>query len=162
MKSFARLELALAAALVVSLGGKLAAASRTSDPDPHTAAASAERMLTSAGFDARIVETSRSPRVFVEARRGQCRMIAGEYPPHSTFRDVYLDLAAPIGPLRFAHRGRLLDREPKVLGLWDFYRWRELRRIGVAAPRNAIIAVAASSGCHAETLPWSEVAALPG
>ena len=162
MKSFARLDLAFAALLLVSLGGKLAAASGTPNLDPHTAAASAARMLTNAGFDARIVEISRSPRVFVEATRGECRLIAGEYPPHSTFREVYLDLAAPIGPLRFAHRGRLLDREPKVLGLLDFYRWRELRRVGIAARRHAIIAVAAGPECHAESLPWSEVAALSG
>ena len=49
-----------------------------------------------------------------------------------------------------------------MLGLLDFYRWRELRRVGLAARRQAIVAVAAGPECRAEILPWSEVATLPG
>lgn len=161
MKSSVRLDLAIGAVLVVSLGGKLAASSPSPGTDPIAAAATVGRMLQQAGFDARVTETSRSPRAFVEATGGDCRIIAGEYPPQSTLLDVYRDLAAPVGRLRFAHRGRLHDQEPKVLGLFDSYLWRELRRIGIRTPRKPVIAVAASPGCTIENLPWTEVAALP-
>lgn len=156
-----RLEALLAILLALSLGGKLAASGATPEVDPAETAQAIERMLAREGFDARVVETRRAPQAYAVAARGACRLIAGEYAPHSTTRDVYRRLAAPLGRLQFAHRGTLHHDEPKLLGLLDYYRWRELRRVSIAAARRPIIAVAASPGCDARRLPWQDLAELP-
>jgi len=154
--------LALAALLAVSLGGKLAVSTGVYRPSTEAAAANTaantQRMLSAAGFDARIIETYRSPRVFVDARRGSCHIIAGDYPPNGIFRDVYRDLAAPVGKLRFVYRGQLHEQESKLLGLFDYYVWSELRRIGVKTKRRPAIAVAASEDCVLQDLPWTDLA----
>jgi hypothetical protein len=156
-----RHNLVLAVLLVVTLGLKLVASAHSPAEDPAVAAGAVQRMLAQQGFASRVVEIDRSPKVYVAASRGECRIVAGDYPPHSTFRDVYAQLARDVGPVRFAYRGVLRDDEPKVFGLLDYFRWRELRRAGFAVVRRPIVAVAASPACRADGLPWDEVAELP-
>jgi len=62
--------------------------------------------------------------------------------------------------LRFAYRGRVYDSAPKLRPLFAYFAARELRRIGVAAPRTPIVAYAASAGCDLRGLQWQRVAVL--
>ena len=149
---------ALLLLLPLSLLGKVAASASPPEPSPRASVVSAERLLASEGFETRIVETNRSPGIVVEANRGGCRIIAGDYPVHETFKDVYTQLAAPAGELSFAYRGRLYTRQPKIRSLADYYFWPELKRIGVENRRAPVIAVIASRGCALETVPWEESA----
>ena len=155
MKYFGAPNLLLAALLIVSIASKAAFAGPEPEDRAEDSAATAAEMLHAAGFETRLVRLVRSPRIVTVAERPGCRIVAGFYPPHSTFRDVWQNLASPVGRLRFAWRGRLYEDEPKLGSLFDFYRWRELRRIGVPADRSPVIAVASSPGCPADILPWA-------
>ena len=151
-------RLLVAALIALSLGGKLAASAAPPGPDPRAAAGATAAALAAAGFDTRIREMDRSPGILVEARRGGCRLVAGDYPAHGTFAAVYRDLAAPLGPLRYAFRGRLRAGEPKLGALASFYLGRELRRIGIAARRSPVIALAAAPGCDLSRVDWRQTA----
>ena len=156
--TFSPARLALACLLALSLGAKLAFSAAPPGPDPAATAAAASSALARAGFDAQVVRMDRSPGILVTAQRGGCRLLAGDYPVHGTFAAVYRGLAAPLGTLRFVHRGRMHARAPKLAGLADFYLWRELRRIGVAARRAPVVAVAASPACDLARIDWAPAA----
>jgi hypothetical protein len=159
VKSSARLL--IGAALALTLAGKLAASVEEPAPDLASAAASTAQFLGRHGYEAEVRRTARAPHLLVTARRGGCRLAVGDYTPYGTFADIYRDLARPIGPLHFAWRGTLHDSAPKLGPLATFYVWRELRRIGVEAPRSPVLAVAASPQCDLAGLPWEEVASFP-
>ena len=148
--------------LVLSLAGKAAWSAQAPQPSEREAAVAVARMLRQEGFAVRLVERSRAPHVVVAASRSGCELIAGDYPPHGTFQDVYRTAGDRLGTLRFVHRGRVTVEEPKVRGLLDFYLWREQRRIGIDAARAPVIVVAASPGCRLEDLTWSRAASLAG
>ena len=151
-------RLGFAALIALTLGAKVVASRAAPGPDPVAAATAAAAVLTRAGFEARLLRTPRSPGVLVAASLGECRLLAGDYPPHGTFAAVYRDLAAPLGPLRYAYRGKLGSRVPKLAALTQFYRWRELRRIGVSARRAPVIAIAAGGTCDLARVDWSGTA----
>ncbi len=148
----------LAGLLGLSLAGKLAA----SRPDPAVpeAISAVHRLLSSSGFRSHVVDRSRSPRRIVSASRGACRLILGEYPPHSEMKDVYAALAKPVGPLRFVYRGGVYEAEPKMRSLFEQFLWREMGRVGIAAPRAPVLAFAASASCDIEKIDWHEVATV--
>ena len=152
----------LAVLLLLSLGAKLAWSSPAPEPDMRETAKAVADVLRAGGFEARIVDRPREPHVVVKARRGPCRLVAGDYPAHGTLRDLYRDAAARLGTLHFARRGALTRTEPKLAGLLDFYLWREQRRVRIAAPRAPVVVVAATSNCVLGHLPWERAATVPG
>ncbi|MEA3064181.1 MAG: hypothetical protein QOJ27_616 [Sphingomonadales bacterium] len=152
-------SLAFAALLLVTLAAKAMSSAPTPAPDPRRFAAAAAGMLQARGF-----ATAFEPRplgILIYARRGGCRLMAGDYTPYGTFAEVFAGRARPFGPLRFVYRGVAYDRAPKLVPLTDFYVWRERRRLGIAALRHPIVAVAGTSGCELAGLDWSRLAALP-
>ena len=151
-----------AALLALSLAGKAVWSAPAPEPDGRAATAAIVHALRSAGFEARAVVLKRSPGIVAHGVSGRCRIVAGDYPVHGTFQDVYRQLAAGVGPLRFVHRGSLRDGEPKLAGLIRFYHWRELRRVGIAAARAPVIAVAASESCDLGRIPWELTASVSG
>jgi hypothetical protein len=152
-------SLLFCAVLLVSLAAKAASSAPTPTPDPRRFAAAAAYSLRAEGF---AVAFERRPLgILVHARRGSCRLTAGDYTPYGTFAEVFEARARRLGPLRFAYRGATYGRAPKLVPLLDFYLWRERRRLGLAAPRHPILAVAASPGCDAAALDWSRLSALP-
>ena len=156
---FSSASLAFAALLLVSLAAKAMSSAATPTPDPRRFAAAAAEALRGDGF-----ATAFEPRplgILVYARRGDCRLMAGDYTPYGTFAEVFAARAVPLGPLRFVYRGEAYARAPKLVPLLDFYLWREQRRLGHAAPRHPIVAFAASAGCDAASPDWSRLAALP-
>ena len=161
MKSSLALSL-LAGTLALSLGLKLLASAPTPPSDPEAVALPVQHLLAGAGFETRVLRLGRSPGVLVAARRGECRLAAGDYPPHGTFDDVYRGLAAPFGRLAFVHRGSVTEQVPKLRGLFDYFWWRELRRIGADVRRAPILAVAASNSCRLGEIPWSKVSTIIG
>jgi hypothetical protein len=152
-------SLVFAGLLALSLAGKLAA--NTAPPDANSALflAAGAAALRAAGFD--VVEERRPSGTILRGREGSCRLLLGEYDPHGTFDQRYRELAAPIGRLRFAWRGRVYGEVPKVRALAGFYLWRELRRVRIAAPRAPLAAWAASPGCDTRRLDWRRLASLP-
>jgi hypothetical protein len=149
---------ALGALLVTSLGIKAAVNVAPREPDPVVFARAATAMLRDGGYG-----VSLEPRSFgfiVHAARGACRLILVDYTPYGTFADPIAAAARPVGRLLFAYRGRFQDRAPKFLPLADYYGVRELRRIGIDAPRRPIVAVAAGSECRLGRLDWRSLTRL--
>jgi hypothetical protein len=146
----------LAAALALSLGGKAASLAPAPRPDLRPFQEAASRLLAASGFAVRV--ESYGP---VVGRKGDCRILVGDYSPYGTFDALFKEVAAPVGPLRFAYRGVLHDSPPKALALTEFYLWRELGRIGIRTPRHPVSAAAESPACAAQPLDWAALASLP-
>jgi hypothetical protein len=151
-------SLILALLLALSIGAKTAAASGDPAAEPAVTVEAVQRLLAGAGYDAKIVHLTRSPRLLVEAAAGDCRMLAGDYPVHDTFANVYRNLAVEKGRLRFVHRGELHESPPKARAMFDFFLWRELSRVGIAARRAPVVALITSTGCDADAVLWDQVA----
>jgi hypothetical protein len=130
------------------------------EPDSARLNAGVAGLLRDSGF--RVREEQHGFLRLVRAERPGCMLLAGDYDPHGTFDQAFRQFAVPIGPLRFAYRGRAAEAAPKLRPLLEYYYERELRRIGVPAGRAPIVAFAATPGCRAADLPWRRVAALPG
>ena len=152
-------SLAFAGLLLVSLAAKVALSAPTPYPDPARFGGEAAAMLAGHGFAT--ASELRPLGMLVRARRGDCRLVLADYSPYGTFADTIAARAGAAGPLRFVYRGDLYERAPKLLPLTDFYWWREQRRLGLAAPRHPIVAVAASPQCRLESLDWRRLAAMP-
>jgi hypothetical protein len=152
-------SLAFAALLLASLAAKVALSAPTPDPDPASFGREAAAMLARQGFAT--APELRPLGMLVHARRRDCRLMLGDYSPYGTFADVIAARAGAVGPLRYVYRGAFYESAPKLLPLTDFYWWREQRRLGLAAPRHPVVAVAASPQCRLDWFDWSRLAALP-
>lgn len=152
-------SLLFAALLLVSLAAKTVSSAPTPTPDPRRFVSIAAGHLRAEGF---AVAFDRRPHgIYVHARRGECRLMAADYTPYGTFAERFEARARRYGPPSFLYRGASYGRAPKLVPLLDFYLWREWRRLGLAAPRHPILAVAASPGCDRVRLDWTGLSALP-
>jgi hypothetical protein len=145
--------------LVLSLAAKLAANTSPPGADAEAFDVAAAATLASAGFTP--VREMRPAVTILHGTRGECRLILAEYDPHGTFDRLLRERAAPVGPLRFAWRGRVSETAPKAQALVRFYLWRELRRVRIPARRQPLVAWATSPGCEASGIDWSRLASLP-
>jgi hypothetical protein len=151
-------SLVFAALLLVSLAAKAALIAPAPDPDSRLVAREAAAMLRERGF---LTAFERRPLgVLVHGRRGGCRLLVVDYNPYGTFAATIAARSAPVGPLRFAYRGELYRRAPKLVPLIDFYLYRELRRVGISARRHPIAAIA-SRGCDLAGFDWRRLSAFP-
>jgi hypothetical protein len=146
------LEGALVGLLVLSLGLKLGASRGEPLPDGQLFASQVSRFLEREGYST--AAELRPLGIMVTAQRDGCRLAIRNYPPHGTLAQTYAHLARPVGPLHFVYRGRVSDRAPKLVPLIEYFIGRELRRLGIAAPRAPILAVAATRGCDIGRLKW--------
>ena len=160
VKSSRAASLGLAGVLLLSLFGKLLAARPDPSPDPIRTADALAQVLAQSQYETRIVRTRGAPGQLVEAWSGDCRLLAGDYPPYDTFADVYGMLARPLGSLRYVYRGSLVTKPPKFRALFDFYLWREMRRIGLPQRRAPVIAIAATPACDLTRIDWRQTATL--
>jgi hypothetical protein len=157
VKSSARIV--FAALLAFSLAAKIVANAAPPGPDPRVFDRAALAMLSGGGFAAS--SEARGFGTLLHGTRGDCILILTEYEPHGTFAQRYRELAASVGPLRYAWRGRVYAKPPRTAALAHFYLWRELRRVRIAAPRSPLAAWAASPSCDTRRLDWRLLASLP-
>lgn len=160
MKSSRNALLVFTALLAISLAGKILSNQPTPPPDDALFAAAVEQALRSNGFS-RIAREPFEKRTSIVATRGSCTVWAAESNAHGTFAEPIARRARRVGPLHFVFDGEIRDERPRYEPLLSFYWWRELRRIGVEAPRRPVVAVAASKGCDALSMDWSGLATLP-
>jgi hypothetical protein len=147
-----------AAVLVLSLTGKLLANVAPPGPDTRLFDGAAVTMLRDAGFTVSVEK--RGFGTLLHGRSGACALILTEYEPHGTFAQRYGELAAPVGPLRFAWHGRVYDKAPKAEALVGFYLWRELRRLALSAARRPLTAWAATPDCDTSHVDWGRVGSV--
>jgi hypothetical protein len=140
--------------LLLSIAGKVA--TNTEDQPAviaeRTFASSVVQKLSERGF--RTVVKHWPTGVVVHARREKCRLWVRDYTPHGTMRNVYEELAAPLGSIRYTYMGRTAKEPPKLDPLLRFFFHREMLRLGVSAPRYPIYAVASSAGCRIWSFEW--------
>lgn len=153
---YAGANLLFAAALAISLGGKAATLVPAPTLDLRPFQQAATRLLAAHGFVSKVERYGP-----VTGHKGACRVLLGDYSPYGTFDALFREVAAPVGPLRFAYRGTLSASPPKLMPLMEFYLWREAGRIGIAVPRHPVSAIAASPACAAEQLDMRALASLP-
>jgi hypothetical protein len=151
-------SVAFAALLLVSLAAKAVVTAPAPQPDSRRLATAAAAMLRGHGF---LTALERRPLgILVHGRRGGCRLFVGDYTPYGTFAPTFAARARLVGPLHFAYRGELYGHAPKLAPLFDFYLYRELRRVGVRVHRHPITAIA-SRGCDLAGFDWRRLAAVP-
>ena len=133
--------------LVLSLGGKIVlnVSDESLIEDGPKFALAVARSLNEQGFETRVTVWPSGPQV--EARRGNCFMWVRDYSPHGTMKNIVMELAEPVGELRYTYKGTIGEEPPKVLPLIRFFVRREAARIGILTPRYPIYAVAVNAAC---------------
>ena len=153
-------ELPLIALLALGLLLKVATNGADTAQNPQLVGTRVAEMLTANGLESQHAVYPIGPEIL--ANKGACRMVVWEYSPHGTTANVLEELARPYGSLRYAFRGKLYSRPPKVEPLIDFFSWREMKRLGIDAARSPVLAIAASPGCNVDRFNWGQVAKLKG
>lgn len=158
MKS-SSVRVAFACAAALSLAGKLLSNRGVPEPDLGQFQETALAVLRAQGYQAWARTSERG--LVVRGRKRGCTIMLADYSPYGTFADVFQEMAAPIGPLKFIYDGALYTYPPKVFPLGRFYIERELHRVGIATSRSPIVAVAASPACDISRLDWQALSRLP-
>jgi hypothetical protein len=150
-------SLLFAIVLALGLGGKIASNRPVPEPDLGPFRAAGERLLRAQGFT-----VWKDPAGPLRGRRGECRVLLGDYSPYGTFADLYAEMAEPVGPIQYVFRGSVYARPPKLRPLIEFYLERELRRVGYGPPRHPVAAVAVTPGCALDAGRWQSLSTVAG
>jgi hypothetical protein len=150
-------SLVFAALLTLGIGAKLASNRAVPEPDLGPFRQAGAQLLRAQGYS-----VWKDPAGPLRGRRGACHVLLGDYTPYGTYADVYAEMARPVGPLRYAYRGRRYDRAPKLRPLLEYYVERELRRVGYRLPRHPIAAFAVTPGCALDAGAWRSLSSLAG
>ena len=152
-------SVALAAVLAASLAGKVVANHPVVKVDRAAFERRAADFLEGHGYAVEVGRTPINPLIY--GRKGECRLMIGDYGPNGTFANVFERAARSVGQLHFYYRGEQYRTAPKVRPLTEYYIQREFRQIGRAVNRTLLVAVAASPDCDLGTLDWSQLTTLP-
>ncbi len=156
MRSLSGVEYPLIALVLLSLAGKVA--TNTADQSPASAertfASAVVQQLSKSGLTTAVEQWPTG--VVVHARRGACQMWGRDYSPHGTMRNVYEELAEPVGSLRYIYKGETLDVPPKLDPMLRFFFRREMLRLGVTTAKYPIYAVASSAACNGSLITWPD------
>jgi hypothetical protein len=146
--------------LVVTLGLKVVTAVSPAHTQTHALPAAIAAFLDAHGY--RVLEVNRetdSSLALVSAAKGPtCRVLVAEARPQGWNRNDLRLLAGPGDQLFVVFGGLVYADQPTRLTT-AYYHWdRFHRQIGFQVPARPVLAVASSPGCHAEALPWGELA----
>ena len=149
----------LAALLVLSLGGKVAAQARSAEPDSALFVRTAAASMAQAGFATRIVQGRLGTIVY--GRRVGCALMIRDTIEGTTYAEGYRQAAAGIGPVAYLYRGIRYSSPPGFRPLAEHYVWRGLGKFGISVPRHPLVAMAATPGCDFHTVDLRLLEALP-
>ena len=131
--------------LTLSLALKLLSNRADGDVDARPMAEQMASELITLGFTAQVEQ--RGTQFVVLASKADCRLLARDYTPYGTMREVWEAKARGIGPMRYVWRGEVSVEPSKVGPLLALYAQRELFRVGIHTARAPVIALAASGSC---------------
>jgi len=151
-------RIALAAALLATLGAKAVWTREAAAPDADFFNARAEALLRGQGYS--VARDQRPFATLLFASHGGCRLLVAEYPPNGTLAEALTVNGRRIGPVHYIWRGETYATAPKLVPLLEFYLQRELQRIGFAPARQPILFVSAAQDCPAPAIDWSPLATL--
>lgn len=138
----------------LTLGWKLAAGE---EPAPKVTAMLVE-FLTRHQFSVEVTDRmSWNDLPLIRATAGVCRMAIAEASADGWDREIFRRVARNTDQVFFVYRGVISTRQPNSLSVTRRWWSRYLRKLGLASLEIPAIAVAASTSCHAERLPWAEL-----
>lgn len=154
MRSLSAAEYSLIALVLLSVAAKVA--TNTTEQSTASARSTFEsavvRQLSQSRFKTTVENWPTG--VVVHARRGACQLWVRDYGPHGTMRNVYEELAEPVGSLRYIYKGAISREPPKLEPLLRYFFHREMVRLGVSTARYPIYAVASSTACDVSAISW--------
>ena len=93
----------------------------------------------------------------IEANAASCQIRIARLTPDGSNRILIQDLAAGTDRLFIVFRGQVYTQQPILLTVVNYFWSRFLRELGFIRHLTPVIAVAESSSCDAEGLPWDEL-----
>ncbi len=154
MRFLTKAEYPLVVLVLLSLAGKVASnrQDQKNDAFEQNFATSVVRQLSEAGFTTTVEQWPTG--VALQAQRDACRMWVRENNPHGTMRNIYDELAKPVGPLLYIYRGASFQKPPKLDPMLRFFFNREMAHLGIATSRFPVYAVALSAACDISSIAW--------
>jgi hypothetical protein len=93
----------------------------------------------------------------IRAERDGCEIVLAEMSPEGWSRDLFEKTTSSMDRKFFIFDGRMYTDQPTWMTVtsdrWSAY----LRRLGIGRPPPFVLAVAETSSCNAEQLPWSDL-----
>lgn len=132
------------AVLIASLGLKLAVQDVNVGEDQTTAVRDLADGLTRQGYR---VSVDRVDLPIVRGRRAGCTLTVRVLDPHGTYRDTELRKLPPGWSVAYARRGRWYPQQPRLGPLLDYYKARELARLGQPALRAPVLMTLIQPDC---------------
>jgi hypothetical protein len=108
-------------------------------------------------FDVEVTKEIVNYTPIIRASRTSCRLQIARLTPDGSNRDLIHHLAGNADGAFVVFRGRVYERQPILFTVINYLWSRFLREMGLAAHIYPVIAVAQSSSCNAEQLPWSQL-----
>jgi hypothetical protein len=93
----------------------------------------------------------------IRAQTASCSLKLVQLAPNGSNRDLFRSLAAGADRAFVVFRGKVYVQQPIFWTVLDDFWVRHLRELGVTTHSAPVIAVAASSSCDAERIPWNEL-----
>ena len=108
-------------------------------------------------FEAVVADSMLDDMPVIRATRGDCSMLVIKSSPHGWDRDLIRQLAPEAAGVFVIFRGGIYAEQPTLLTLISYLWSNFLRELGLLRHATPVIAVAASSTCNAQSLPWNEL-----
>lgn len=151
----------LAAALVLTLGGKILLRPAASDENPTRSAQSQlVEFLKRQHFNVSVADRVGDGQASIIATAGVCRILAVRSPAMGWDRDLVRRLASPSDELFVLYRGKTYKEQPTWLTVFDFLWARILRELGINSQQASVYAIISPKSCNASVLPWDELASI--
>ena len=153
MRHSAALRLVLIVLLLPTLGWKVAADKRPTFSSKDVMVRFFEHHRFDVDVTTKMILTD-LPLIYATA--GGCRMLVAEAAPDGSNHEAIRELARTMDHLFIVERGKV-HREQSTWQTVTQASSRYLHKLGMATHELPLIAVAATTSCNAEQLPWAEL-----
>ena len=153
MNSSSTFKWMLAIALVLSVAWKAAIRSGVENDDKEHLV----DFLKRNHFEVSPAEQIVNDVSMIRAQTASCSLKIVQLAPNGSNRDLFRSLAAGADRAFVVFRGKVYAQQPILWTVLDDFWVRHLRELGVTTHSTPVIAVAATSSCDAERIPWNKL-----
>jgi hypothetical protein len=139
--------------LAVSVSWKFAISSDREDRTNNNIV----NFLTSNHFEVSSTDQVANSFPVLRAASGSCTLKIARLAPNGSDRDLFRHISLGADRTFVVFRGQVYAQQPIWWTLLDDIWSRHLREIGFSTRVAAVFAIAASSSCDAQQLPWDEL-----
>lgn len=111
--------------------------------------------------DFQVLDYSPEQGPFLPAVSGNCRIGVAQATAQGWNRDALHLFAKTEDRLFFVYNGAIYPDQPTTRTAIRYQWTRFLRKIGIGVSWRPVFAVTSSASCHADSLPWAELATVP-